>query len=54
MVLSGMISLGEAYELRSLVINHKVSLVDVFNIVSRKKDPELLGELRHFSHGHKK
>ncbi|XP_047159652.1 probable starch synthase 4, chloroplastic/amyloplastic isoform X2 [Vigna umbellata] len=54
MVLSSMISPGEASELRSLVINHKVSLADVFNIISRKKDPELLGQLRHFSHGHKK
>nr|XP_007158277.1 hypothetical protein PHAVU_002G139000g [Phaseolus vulgaris]ESW30271.1 hypothetical protein PHAVU_002G139000g [Phaseolus vulgaris] len=54
MVLSSMISPGEASELRSSVINHKVSLADVFNIISRKKDPELLGELRHFSHGHKK
>ncbi|XP_052725754.1 probable starch synthase 4, chloroplastic/amyloplastic isoform X2 [Vigna angularis] len=54
MVLSSMISPGEASELRSLVINHKVSLADVFNIISRKKDPELLGQLRHFAHGHKK
>ncbi|XP_022631321.1 probable starch synthase 4, chloroplastic/amyloplastic isoform X3 [Vigna radiata var. radiata] len=54
MVLSSMITPGEASELRSLVINHKVSLADVFNIISRKKDPELLGQLRHFSHGHKK
>ncbi|XP_027908570.1 probable starch synthase 4, chloroplastic/amyloplastic isoform X1 [Vigna unguiculata] len=54
MVLSSMISPGEASELRGLVINHKVSLADVFNVISRKKDPELLGQLRHFSHGHKK
>ncbi|KAG5067801.1 hypothetical protein JHK85_000178 [Glycine max] len=54
MVLSSMISAGEASELRSLVMNHKVSLADVFNIISHKKDPELLGELRRFSDGHKK
>ncbi|KHN38917.1 Glycogen synthase [Glycine soja] len=54
MVLSSMISAGEASELRSLVMNYKVSPPDVFNIISHKKDPELLGELRRFSDGHKK
>ncbi|RZB93008.1 putative starch synthase 4, chloroplastic/amyloplastic [Glycine soja] len=53
MVLSSMISAGEASELRSLVMNYKVSPPDVFNIISHKKDPELLGELRRFSDGHK-
>ncbi|KAL5143180.1 putative starch synthase 4, chloroplastic/amyloplastic [Glycine soja] len=46
MVLSSMISAGEASELRSLVMNYKVSPPDVFNIISHKKDPELLGELQ--------
>ncbi|TKY70003.1 starch synthase 4 [Spatholobus suberectus] len=54
MVLSSMVSPGEASELRSLVMNHKVSLADIFNIISRKRDTELLGELRHFSDEHKK
>ncbi|XP_061336863.1 probable starch synthase 4, chloroplastic/amyloplastic [Gastrolobium bilobum] len=54
MVLSSMISPGEASELRSLVINHKVSVADVFNVISNKRDSELLGQLRHFSDGSKK
>ncbi|KAK7407167.1 hypothetical protein VNO78_08852 [Psophocarpus tetragonolobus] len=54
MVLSSLISPGEASELRSLVMNHKVSLADVFNITSHQKDLELLGDLRHFSDGLKK
>ncbi|KAK7273976.1 hypothetical protein RIF29_15045 [Crotalaria pallida] len=54
MVLSSMISPIEASELRSLVINHKVSVADVFDVISDKRDSELLGELRHFSNGRKK
>lgn len=54
MVLGSMISPREASELRSLVVNHRVSLADVFNTISQKRDPELLGELRHFSNEHKK
>ncbi|XP_027360743.1 probable starch synthase 4, chloroplastic/amyloplastic isoform X3 [Abrus precatorius] len=53
MVLSSLISPGEASELRSLVINHKVNVADVFSVISDKRDPELLGELRHFSEGSK-
>ncbi|KAL2348961.1 hypothetical protein Fmac_002961 [Flemingia macrophylla] len=54
MVLSNIISPREASELRSFVMNHRVSVADVFNTISQKKDPELLGELRHFSNGHKR
>lgn len=54
MVLSSMISPAEASELRSLVINHKVGVADVFDVISHKNDSELLGELRHFSDGRKK
>lgn len=54
MVLSNMIGPGEASELRSLVVNHKVSVADVFNVLSHKRDSELLGELRHFSDQSKK
>nr|XP_027193345.1 probable starch synthase 4, chloroplastic/amyloplastic isoform X3 [Cicer arietinum] len=49
MVLGSVISPAEASELRSFVLNHKVSVADVFNVVSHKRDSELLGELRHFS-----
>ncbi|KAK7307294.1 hypothetical protein VNO77_40223 [Canavalia gladiata] len=54
MVLSSMISPGEASELRSLVINHKLGVADFFNVISHKRDPELLDQLRHFSDGSKK
>ncbi|RDY02445.1 putative starch synthase 4, chloroplastic/amyloplastic, partial [Mucuna pruriens] len=54
MVLSSLISPGEASALKSLVMNHRVSVADVFNNTSHKRDPELLGELRHFSDGRKK
>ncbi|KAK7252473.1 hypothetical protein RIF29_36435 [Crotalaria pallida] len=54
MVLSSMISPVEASELRRLVINHKVSVADVFDVISDKRDSELLRELRHFSNERKK
>ena len=54
MVLTSMISPGEASELRSLVINHKVGVADVLNFISNKRDSELLGELREFSDRSKK
>ncbi|KAI5438029.1 hypothetical protein KIW84_023952 [Lathyrus oleraceus] len=49
MVLGSVITPAEASDFRSLVLNHKVSVVDVFNLVSHKSDSELLRELRHFS-----
>ncbi|CAK8540379.1 unnamed protein product [Lathyrus sativus] len=49
MVLGSVISPAEASDFRSLVLNHKVSVADVFNLVSHKTDSELLRELRHFS-----
>ncbi|XP_058777444.1 probable starch synthase 4, chloroplastic/amyloplastic [Vicia villosa] len=49
MVLGSVISPAEASDFRSLVLNYKVSVADVFNRVSHKTDSELLRELQHFS-----
>ncbi|RHN54858.1 putative starch synthase [Medicago truncatula] len=54
MVLGNVISLAEASDFRSLVLHHKVSVADVFNVISHKRDSELVGELRHFSDQSKK
>ncbi|XP_008236823.1 PREDICTED: probable starch synthase 4, chloroplastic/amyloplastic isoform X2 [Prunus mume] len=49
MVLMGMITTGEASNLRRLVMDHKVSVAEVFNDTLQKSDAEILAELRHFS-----
>uniref|UniRef100_A0A2N9HAX3 starch synthase n=1 Tax=Fagus sylvatica TaxID=28930 RepID=A0A2N9HAX3_FAGSY len=54
MLLTGMISTGEASDLRRLIMDHKVIVADVFNEILLKKDAELLAELRHFSDRSKK
>lgn len=54
MVLSGMISAGEASDFRRLVMDHKVIVADAFNEILQKKDAELLSELLHFSDRSKK
>ncbi|KAK2373989.1 UDP-Glycosyltransferase superfamily protein [Trifolium repens] len=54
MVLGSVISPAEASDFRSLVLNHKLSVADIFNVISHKRDSDLLGELRHFSDQSKK
>ncbi|XP_016723345.2 probable starch synthase 4, chloroplastic/amyloplastic isoform X2 [Gossypium hirsutum] len=54
MVLGGMVSTEEASKLRRMVIDSKVSLVDVFSGLLQQRDAELLTELRHFSEGSKR
>ncbi|KAL3526942.1 hypothetical protein ACH5RR_011598 [Cinchona calisaya] len=54
MVLSGMIADSEASDLRRLVMDSRISVVDSFFEIMHKKDSELLIELRHFSHFSKK
>ncbi|KAI4328086.1 hypothetical protein L6164_020473 [Bauhinia variegata] len=54
MVLTSMINPGEGSELRSLVMNHKVSVADVFTDIRQRRDSDLLGELHHFSDSIKK
>ena len=54
MVLSSMISAGEASDFRRLVMDHKVIVADAFNDILQKKDAELLAELLHFSDRSKK
>ncbi|XVF17434.1 hypothetical protein REPUB_Repub10bG0121900 [Reevesia pubescens] len=54
MVLGGMISTAEASDLRRMVLDSKLSVVDVFSDLLEKKDAELLAELRHFSERSKK
>lgn len=49
MVLTGIISAGEASDLRRLIIDSKVSVADGFSDILRKRDVELLAELRLFS-----
>ncbi|KAM7516387.1 hypothetical protein LguiA_005970 [Lonicera macranthoides] len=49
MVLTGIISAGEASDLRRLVIDSKVSVADDFSDILHKRDVELLAELRLFS-----
>ncbi|CAB4283973.1 unnamed protein product [Prunus armeniaca] len=49
MVLMGMVTTGEASNLRRLVMDHKVSVAEVFNDTLQKSDAEILAELRHFS-----
>ncbi|OMO56382.1 hypothetical protein CCACVL1_26604 [Corchorus capsularis] len=54
MVLGGMISTGEASDLRKMIMDSKVSVADVLSDMLQKKDSELLAELRQFSEGSKK
>lgn len=54
MVLTGMISTGEASDLRRLVMDQVVGVADVSNDILRKNDAELLAELRPFSDRSKK
>ncbi|KAK8496242.1 hypothetical protein V6N13_095941 [Hibiscus sabdariffa] len=54
MVLGGLVSTEEASNLRRMVIDSKVSLVDVFSGLQRQRDAELLAELRHFAGGSKR
>ncbi|XP_012469711.1 uncharacterized protein LOC105787727 [Gossypium raimondii] len=54
MVLGGMVSTEEASKLRRMVIDSKVSLVDVFSGLLQQRDAELLAELRLFSEGSKR
>ncbi|XP_030974392.1 glycogen synthase isoform X4 [Quercus lobata] len=54
MVLSGMISAGEASDFRRLIMDHKVIVADAFNEILQKKDAELLAELLQFSDRSKK
>nr|ACD13787.1 starch synthase V precursor [Lotus japonicus] len=54
MVLSSLISPGEASKLRSSVASRRVSVANFFNAISQKSDSQLLGELRHFSDQSKK
>ncbi|KAF7129122.1 hypothetical protein RHSIM_Rhsim10G0085600 [Rhododendron simsii] len=49
MVLTGMISTGEAAGLRMMILDSKVSVADDFSDIHHKNDAELLAELRHFS-----
>ncbi|KAE8706994.1 putative starch synthase 4 [Hibiscus syriacus] len=54
MVLGGLVSTEEASNLRRMVIDSEVSLVDVFSGSLQERDAELLEELRHFSGGSKR
>ncbi|XP_054796132.1 probable starch synthase 4, chloroplastic/amyloplastic [Prosopis cineraria] len=54
MVLTNMISPGEASELRRLVIKHKLSVADIFTDIPGRRDSELLEELRQFSDSSRK
>ncbi|GMI86542.1 hypothetical protein HRI_002323500 [Hibiscus trionum] len=54
MVLGGLVSTEEASNLRRMVTDSKVSLVDVFAGPLEQRDAELLAELRHFSGGRKR
>ncbi|KAI9125189.1 hypothetical protein K1719_003805 [Acacia pycnantha] len=49
MVLTNVISPGEASDLRRLVIKHKLSVADIFTDIPGKRDSELLEELRELS-----
>lgn len=49
MVLTGMISTGEAAGLRKMILDSKVSVADDFSDIHHKNDAALLAELRHFS-----
>lgn len=53
-VLTGMISTGEASDLRRLVMDQVVGMADASNDILQKNDAELLAELRHFSDRSKK
>lgn len=54
MVLTGIISAGEASDLRRLIMDHMVGVADVSNDIIQKKDAELLAELRNISDRRKK
>ncbi|XP_059435939.1 probable starch synthase 4, chloroplastic/amyloplastic isoform X1 [Corylus avellana] len=54
LVLTGMISTGEASDLRRLVMDQVVGVADASNDILQKNDAELLAELRHFSDRSKK
>lgn len=49
MVLTGTISFGEASQMRQLIMDQKVSILDAFTEILQKKDAELLAELRQLS-----
>lgn len=54
MVLTGMIDTGEASDLRTSILDSKVSVADDFSDIHHKRDAELLAELRHVSDKSKK
>ncbi|CAH2049743.1 unnamed protein product [Thlaspi arvense] len=54
MVLTGMIDTGEASDLRSLIMDSKVSVADNFSEILNGSDAELLAELQQFSGKKKK
>eukprot|EP00268_Persea_americana_P010070 TRINITY_DN1404_c1_g1_i1.p1 TRINITY_DN1404_c1_g1~~TRINITY_DN1404_c1_g1_i1.p1 ORF type:complete len:694 (-),score=123.12 TRINITY_DN1404_c1_g1_i1:359-2440(-) len=49
MVISGLIGTQEASDLRRMVVNDKVGIIDVFLNIEGKRDTELLSQLRQFS-----
>lgn len=48
MVLAGTIGNNEAFDLRRLVMESRMSVADSFSEIKHKKDAELLSELRHY------
>ncbi|KAI5684405.1 hypothetical protein M9H77_05633 [Catharanthus roseus] len=48
MVLAGTIGNNEAFDLRRLVMESRMSVADSFSEIKHKKDAELLAELRHY------
>lgn len=49
MVISGLIGTQEASDLRRMVVDDKLGIIDVFSNIEGKKDTELLSQLHHFS-----
>lgn len=54
MVLTGMIDIKEASELRRLVKDYRIEVADLFTQSLHKEDMELLAELRYLFHKRKK
>lgn len=54
MVLTGIISTGEASDLRRLIMDCKVGMAGFPDEILQKRDADLLAELRHFSDSSKK
>lgn len=54
MVLTGMIDIKEASELRRLVMDYRIEVADLFTGSLHKEDIELLAELHHLLHKRKK